>query len=282
VKQQSTARQAAAQTQGFRPLSGGHSDFMRDLDPSIRFGPFCVHPRSRQLFAGGQPVDIGSRAFDLLIVLLEARGALVPKEQIMRLLWPTTVVEECNLRQQMSFLRKALGSSRDAIKTIPGRGYVLAADTATIDAHAWIPAADPRQASRDCDQEVQPTLAIVDDDQDVREALRDFLEAAGLRVELFASVREFLNRTSAARIGCLVLDVMLPGRNGLDFQGELARAGVAPPVVFISGHADIPMSVRAMKAGAVEFLTKPVSRQDLLDAIFVALGSPQATPVAAV
>jgi DNA-binding response OmpR family regulator len=300
MKQQSTARQTAEHTRGFHQLIGGHSDDLRaSLDPTVRFGPFCVRPRSRQLFADGQLVDIGSRAFDLLVVLLEARGALVPKEEIMRRLWPTTVVEECNLRQQMAFLRKALGSARDAIKTVPGRGYVLAADTEPVDTHTWIPTADQntvvrsrpgaaydetsaRQASRGCDQEVQLTLAIIDDDQDVREALRDFLQAAGLCVESFASIPEFLNRTSEARIGCLVLDVMLPGRNGLDFQGELARAGVALPVVFISGHADIPMSVRAMKAGAVEFLTKPVSRQDLLDAIFVALGSPKATPVAAV
>jgi DNA-binding response OmpR family regulator len=297
MKQQSTARQTAEQTRGFHQLSGRHSDFMRvNLDLTIRFGPFCVHPRSRQLFADGQPVDIGSRAFDLLVVLLEARGALVPKEWIMRRLWPATVVEECNLRQQMAFLRKTLGNSRDAIKTIPGRGYVFAADTEAVDTHAWMPAADPntvarshrgatydqtsaRQASRDCAQEVPPTVVIVDDDQDVREALRDFLQAAGLRVELFASIQEFLIRTSEAPMGCLVLDIMLPGRNGLDFQGELARVGVAVPVVFISGHADIPMSVRAMKAGAVEFLTKPVSRQDLLNAIFVALGPPETTPV---
>jgi DNA-binding response OmpR family regulator len=300
MKQQSTARQMAEQTLGFHQLDGWHSDFMRvNPDSTIRFGPFCVHPRSRQLFADGQPVDIGSRAFDLLVVLLEARGALVSKERIMRRIWPTTVVEECNLRQQMAFLRKALGSSRDAIKTIPGRGYIFAADTETVATHAWMPAAHPntvarslrgaaydqtsaRQASCDCEQVVPPIVAIIDDDQDVREALRDFLQAAGLRVELFASIPEFLNRTSQARIGCLVLDVMLPGRNGLDFHSELARAGVALPVVFISAHADIPMSVRAMKAGAVEFLTKPVSRQDLLDAIFVALGSSKATTVTAV
>jgi DNA-binding response OmpR family regulator len=297
MKQQSTAPQTSEHTRGFHQLSGRHSDSSRaSLDPAVRFGAFCVHPRSRQLYADGQRVDIGSRAFDLLIVLLEARGALVPKEEIMRRLWPTTVVEECNLRQQMAFLRKALGSARDAIKTIPGRGYVLAANTEPVDTHISIPALDPntvvrsrpgavfdetsaRQASRGCDQEGQLTLAIIDDDQDVREALRDFLQAAGLCVESFASIPEFLNRSSEAPIGCLVLDVMLPGRNGLDFQGELAQAGVAIPVVFISGHADIPMSVRAMKAGAVEFLTKPVSRQDLLDAISVALGSPKATPV---
>jgi FixJ family two-component response regulator len=129
-----------------------------------------------------------------------------------------------------------------------------------------------QQGSHESDHETLPTVVIIDDDEDVREALMDFLQAAGLRVEVFASIQEFLNRTSEAQMGCLVLDIMLPGRNGLDFQGDLARAGVSLPVVFISGHADIPMSVRAMKGGAIEFLTKPVSHQHLLDAIFFALG----------
>jgi DNA-binding response OmpR family regulator len=294
MKQQSIARQTISElTERFDSLSGTHSDFSRvNPDPTIRFGPFCVHPRSRKLFADGQPVDLGSRAFDLLIVLLEAQGALVSKDSIMQRLWPTTVVEESNLRQQMAFLRKALGGFRDAIKTIPGRGYIFAAGTERVDAPALMSALDPnpaapshpyvaadsqtraQQSSHESDHETLPTVAIIDDDEDVREALRDFLQAAGLRVEVFASIQEFLNRISDAQMGCLVLDVMLPGRNGLDFQRDLARAGVALPVVFISGHADIPMSVRAMKAGAIEFLTKPVSHQHLLDAILVALGRP--------
>jgi DNA-binding response OmpR family regulator len=294
MKQQSIARQTVSElTERFDSLSGTHSDFSRvNPDPTIRFGPFCVHPRSRKLFADGQPVDLGSRAFDLLIVLLEAQGALVSKDSIMQRLWPTTVVEESNLRQQMAFLRKALGGFRDAIKTIPGRGYIFAAGTERVDARALLSTLDPNptapshprvaadsqtrvlQSSHESDHETLPTVAIIDDDEGVREALKDFLQAAGLRVEVFASIHEFLNRIPEAHMGCLVLDIMLPGRNGLDFQGDLARAGVALPVVFISGHADIPMSVRAMKAGAIEFLTKPVSHQHLLDAILVALGHP--------
>jgi len=297
MKQQSIARQTVSElTERFDSLSGTHSDFSRvNPDPTIRFGPFCVHPRSRKLFADGQPVDLGSRAFDLLIVLLEAQGALVSKDSIMQRLWPTTVVEESNLRQQMAFLRKALGGFRDAIKTIPGRGYIFAAGTERVDARALLSTLDPnpaapshpcvaadsqtraQQSSHESDHETLPTVAIIDDDEDVREALRDFLQAAGLRVDVFASIQEFLNRISEAHMGCLVLDIMLPGRNGLDFQGDLARAGVTLPVVFISGHADIPMSVRAMKAGAIEFLTKPVSHQHLLDAILVALGRPSRT-----
>src|SRR5262249_61485332 len=115
--------------------------------------------------------------------------------------------------------------------------------------------------------EAQPTVMVIDDDRDIREALQGLLRSVGLRVELFASVQEFLDSQQLRRPGCLVLDVRLPGRSGLDFHDDLVRANVHLPVVFISGHADVQMSVRAMKAGAIEFLTKPVRHQDLLDAI---------------
>jgi RNA polymerase sigma factor (sigma-70 family) len=120
------------------------------------------------------------------------------------------------------------------------------------------------KVSRD---DAQPTVVVIDDDQDIREALHALLRSVGLQVELFASIQEFLDGARLARPGCLVLDVRLPGRSGLDFHDDLVKANVHLPVVFISGHADVPMSVRAMKAGAVEFLTKPVRHQDLLDAI---------------
>ncbi len=97
-----------------------------------------------------------------------------------------------------------------------------------------------------------------------------------MRVELFASVQEFLGTARPDHPGCLILDVRLPGRSGLDLQDELAKANMHLPVIFISGHADVPMSVRAMKAGAVEFLTKPVRDQDLLDAIQLALAKGRA------
>jgi RNA polymerase sigma factor (sigma-70 family) len=117
------------------------------------------------------------------------------------------------------------------------------------------------------DDAAQPTVAVVDDDPDIREALLGLLQSVGLRVEVFASVQEFLGSAYIERPGCLVLDVRLPGRSGLDLQDELAKANLQLPIIFISGHADVPMTVRAMKAGAVEFLTKPVRDQDLLDAI---------------
>ena len=108
---------------------------------------------------------------------------------------------------------------------------------------------------------------VVDDDQGVREATRSLLASMGLRVETFKTAQEFLNSRRPDGPGCLVLDVRLPGLSGLDLQRELARTGEPIPIVFITGHADVPMSVQAMKAGAVEFLTKPFRDQQLLDAI---------------
>jgi FixJ family two-component response regulator len=110
-------------------------------------------------------------------------------------------------------------------------------------------------------------VLVVDDDASVREALHDLLDAVGLEVRLYGSVAAFLAAPPPDAPCCLVLDVRLPGKGGLDLQAELAREREPPPIVFITGHGDIPMSVRAMKLGAVEFLTKPFREQDLLDAI---------------
>lgn len=119
--------------------------------------------------------------------------------------------------------------------------------------------------------EDNPSVVIIEDDVDVRESLRGLFHSMGLDVEPFASVREFVDAKRRDRPGCLVLDVRLPGKSGLDFQQEIAKTPGQLPIIFISGHADIEMSVRAMKAGAVEFLTKPVRDQDLLDAVQAAL-----------
>ena len=116
-----------------------------------------------------------------------------------------------------------------------------------------------------------PTVIVIDDDQGVREALEGLLRSVGLRVSLFGAVNTFLAAPLPAGPSCLVLDVRLPGQSGLDLQDELIKAGVNLPIIFITGHGDIPMSVRAMKAGAVEFLAKPFRDQDLLDAIQAAL-----------
>ncbi|MBX8564870.1 response regulator transcription factor [Pseudomonas cichorii] len=116
-------------------------------------------------------------------------------------------------------------------------------------------------------QDEEPIIYVVDDDQSVRSSLEDLLASVGLRSMLFGSTREFLDTPRPDAPGCLILDVRMPGMSGLDFQSEMAKWGIGLPVIFITGHGDIPMSVRAMKAGALEFLTKPFREQDLLDAI---------------
>jgi FixJ family two-component response regulator len=120
-------------------------------------------------------------------------------------------------------------------------------------------------------REAQSIVFVVDDDASLRDALSSLLRSVGLRVEVFGSTADFLKGRLPDAVSCLVLDIRLPGVSGLDFQAELAKAGIHIPIIFITGHGDIPMTVRAMKAGAVEFLTKPFRDQDLLDAVQVAL-----------
>ena len=115
------------------------------------------------------------------------------------------------------------------------------------------------------------TVFVIDDDAGVREAIQGLLKSVGLRSVCFETAREFLTSNRTDQPSCLVLDVRLPGMNGLDFQKELVDAGVHIPIIFVTGHGDIPMTVKAMKSGAVEFLTKPFRDQDLLDAIHQAL-----------
>jgi FixJ family two-component response regulator len=115
--------------------------------------------------------------------------------------------------------------------------------------------------------EQQPVVFVVDDDAAVREGLMALFESVGLEVKTFASAREFLESKLPDCPSCLVLDVRLPGLSGLDFQTELAQANIQIPIIFMSGHGDIPMTVRAMKAGAIEFLPKPFRDQDMLDAV---------------
>jgi FixJ family two-component response regulator len=122
-----------------------------------------------------------------------------------------------------------------------------------------------------------PTVFIVDDDRSMRQAIQDLVESVGLRAVAFATGQDFLRRESTDGPSCLVLDVRLPQMSGLDFQRQLAETGVQIPIVFITAHGDIPMSVRALKSGAVEFLTKPFRDQDLVDAIQQALQRDSAT-----
>jgi FixJ family two-component response regulator len=113
----------------------------------------------------------------------------------------------------------------------------------------------------------QPVVFVIDDDESVRDAITDLLRSVGLGVASFRSAQEFLESKRPDAPACIVLDVRLPGTSGLEFQRTLSKSDIALPIIFISGHGDIPMSVRAMKSGAIEFLTKPVPEQELLDAI---------------
>ena len=118
---------------------------------------------------------------------------------------------------------------------------------------------------------VAEMVFVIDDDESIREALKSLIRSVGLSVETFASAQDFLESSRPDVPSCLILDVRMPGLSGLDLQRDLAEAHIHVPIIFITGHGDIPMSVRAMKAGAVEFLTKPFRDQDLLDAIQQAL-----------
>jgi FixJ family two-component response regulator len=121
-----------------------------------------------------------------------------------------------------------------------------------------------------------PTVLVIDDDADLRASIGRLLRSLGLDVQLFGSISDFLESNPPDGPSCLVLDVRLPGRSGLDFQRELAAANRELPIIFITGHGDIPMSVQAMKGGAIEFLTKPFRDQDLIDAIQLGLARDRA------
>lgn len=117
----------------------------------------------------------------------------------------------------------------------------------------------------------EPTVFVVDDDPSMRRALTNLFQSVGLKVEAFGSAREILQSKLPAVPGCLVLDIRLPGTSGFDLQADLIKANIQTPIIFITGHGDIPMTVRAMKSGAVDFLSKPVRDQDMLDAVQAAI-----------
>ncbi len=119
--------------------------------------------------------------------------------------------------------------------------------------------------------ELEPMVFVVDDDPSIRNALTNLFRSVGLRVEVFGSAPELLRSKLPDVAGCLVLDIRLPGLSGLDFQIELAKVNIRMPIIFVTGHGDIPMTVRAMKAGAADFLTKPFRDQDMLDAVAMAI-----------
>jgi FixJ family two-component response regulator len=127
------------------------------------------------------------------------------------------------------------------------------------------------KSSRDTANAKEPIVFVIDDDASMRRALTNLFESVGLRVEVFGSAPEMLQSKLPDVASCLVLDIRLPGLSGLDFQTELAKANIHIPIIFMTGHGDIPMTVRAMKGGAVDFLTKPFRDQDMLDAVVAAI-----------
>jgi DNA-binding winged helix-turn-helix (wHTH) protein len=177
-------------TPSHRPPLGAE----RTRERPIAFGDFVAFPASRSLLCLGAPVPIGSRAFDLLMVLLRAQGTIVTKADIVRQVWPSMIVEDGNLRLQIVMLRKALGSERDRIKTIPGRGYLFAADPSEEDS-AQAFQRGIAAAMGGAEQAISPdhpTLVIVGATQEICDALHGLLRSLGLRVAAFASVQALI------------------------------------------------------------------------------------------
>ena len=265
---------------------------------SYQFGRFHALTDTRRLLLEGEITELCAPAFDLLIALIEARGKLVTCESMFKRLRPGEKMDPSFVWVQMSRLRTALRDDGCFIKTVPGQGYVFAADVAVVtyddssstDTNTRSPlyrnqavtskAPDPTvrrwlespgSALREDDD--WRTVILIDDDSGVRDAVQSLLRSAGLRAVAFNSIQQFVTNIGPNLPGCLLLDIMLPDQSGLDFFEGIARANVYLPVIFITGHADIAMSVKAMKFGATDFLVKPVQPQDLLNAIQLAIES---------
>jgi len=208
-----------------------------------------------EMIAGHRPFEGPTRSDVIASILLSDPPPLLG--------YPTDVPAELN-RIVMKTLRK---NRSERYQTVQDLALDLTRLKQQLEFEAKV---DPALVS-DESRELDATVFVVDDDEFIREALKSLIRSVGLRVETFATAREFLQSRGPDVPGCLVLDVRLPGLSGLDLQRELAKAKIQTPIIFITGHGDIPMTVRAMKAGAVEFLTKPFRDQDLLDAIHQAL-----------
>jgi FixJ family two-component response regulator/DNA-binding winged helix-turn-helix (wHTH) protein len=260
-------------------------EFVRVAEPAtapaqraISFGPFRLLPTQGLLLQASRRVHLGSRALEILLALVERPGELVSKAELMARAWPDTIVEECNLRVQVAGLRRALGDGHGGnryLATIPGRGYRFVAPVTLTDGpaqsapqqHVSLLESPPLEDRDPAPKDERPVVFVIDDDAAVREAVEDLLRSVDLAVRSFRSTQDFMRSERPDAPGCLVLDVRLPGPSGLEFQRELARSGIHLPIIFLTGHADVPMSVGAMKSGAIEFLTKPFREQELLDAI---------------
>lgn len=241
-----------------------------DRDGKVwQFRNYTLCPRSRELLLDGKAVPLGGRAFDILLALASRAGEVVSKEDLMAAVWPTTCVEESNLRVQMSNLREMLGIDGNIIRTVSGRGYVFAADIATregLDPSGYGAQAD-QLGGGSHDDRPGTAVVLIDDDDEVRAGIEGLFSSVGLAVVGFRSPLEFQEKRHAVRPTCFVLDVMMPGQTGLEFMDSLVDSACETPVIFISGHADVRASVRAMKAGALDFFTKPLDHELLVIAV---------------
>ncbi|WP_249674328.1 response regulator [Pseudomonas abieticivorans] len=276
----------------------------------IRIGKVAVSLARREVLDGDQVVKLGSRAFDILEVLLAANGQMVSKDELLTRVWPNAVVEENNLQVHVSTLRKVLGADRDIIRTVPGRGYRLIReapsaapqalerdslliellerlelhDRQRVDGPAKRVAPLPTRSFAETSEPLNlpqcpldPIVYIVDDEPSVRTALSRLLRSAGIATQTFACAEDFLREPFAERLACLVLDVNLQAGSGFDLQQTLQQMGCPLPIIFMTGYGTIPLSVKAIKAGAQEFLTKPFDEGQLLAAIDSALAHARRT-----
>jgi DNA-binding response OmpR family regulator len=264
-------------------LLGGELRSHRSAHQAVSFRDFVLWPAARKLLHRGAPVDLGSRAFDLLTTLLKTPGELVSKEEILKQVWPSTLVEESNLRFQVARLRRALAPDGDVIKTVPGRGYLLARD-AGADSCRWFAAssgAGPNGSGDGAaggsgpafggDRTSAAVVALIDPDPMIQERLSQFLGLQNIGVRTFDDAAAFIAGADPAEIECVLLEVWLPGKSGLELQDELARRSPRLPLIFMSGHTDVQTVVAAMRLGAIDFLTKPIRQLELLKALRLAL-----------
>lgn len=230
----------------------------------IRLGHATISLERREAFLDGRPLRVGGRAFEILSVLMQADGRIVSKNELITQVWPDTVVEENNLQVQISSLRKLLGE-KELIQTVPRRGYRLLKEREPPLPlfHPVVPDLLVSEDQQTIDPDSVPVF-IVDDEASVRTALSRLLRAEGIAHRIFASAEELLSANLDIGPACLLLDVSLPEATGLELQSALGQRGHPWPVIFMTGFGTIPMSVQAMKAGAVEFLTKPFNEDQLL------------------
>ena len=234
----------------------------------IRLGNAWVSLERREAFCDDAPLRLGGRAFDILRVLLAAPNRLVTKDELIRAIWPDTVVEENNLQVQISTLRKVLGLDKSTLETVPRRGYRLNLPHLADAADATL-ATLPITSNSEWQQLAR--VHVVDDEPAVRAALVRQLRSFGIDAVAYSSAEQFLATCDFGNPGCLLLDVRLSQGCGFDLQAEMTRRQVPFPIVFMTGFGTIDMSVRAMKAGAEGFLTKPFDEQQLLGTVHEAM-----------